>query len=196
MVPRINAPVMGCFFVRRNLMDKKKQKILEMLEEKNGISLKSFLVCYCGVRNQMILSKKISHRDIKCLMPNLKRVGFDHVLKNIKEVYIGNIILVRDSYCHYAPYLKPNIMEYNDDYEFYNEYDDKTSNKDEKLGTAILSENLNLYELKQLKDKYKELGRISEYRKVCKIIRGKREDLSVYHATREKIKLKGRLEND
>ena len=47
-----------------------------------------------------------------------------------------------------------------------------------------------------IKDKYKELGRITEYRKVCRIIRNKKDVLKIYHASREKIKLKGRLEND
>ena len=177
-------------------MDNKKQKILELIQENNGISLKAFLVYYCGIGNQMILSKKISHRDIKCLMPNLKRVSFDYALKNLKEVYIGNIILVKDSYGHFAPYIKPNIIDYNDDYKLYNEYDDNTNNKEDNFETIILSEALNLYELKELKDKYKKLGRISEYRKVCRIIHKKKDELKIYHACREKIKLKGRLEND
>lgn len=194
MVPRINAPVIGTFFFVGGSMGSKDKKILNDLKDNNCISLRKFLMFYYGISDSNILSHNLTHKDIKVLFPDLKRVSFEYVLDNIKEVYIGTIIMVKDSIGNAVPYINPKLdicIEYDIDIEIPEE------DKDNTFEQIIDLENLNLYELIELAKKYKSNNRIKEYRKVCRIIKKRKEnDLKIYHEKKEKILLKGRCEND
>ena len=85
-------------------MNKKGKSTLKKLQKNNSTTLKLFLIAYCGIQDSKLLSNKLTHKDIKHLFPNLKRVSFDYVLDNIDDVYIGNIILVEDSFDNVVPY--------------------------------------------------------------------------------------------
>ena len=175
-------------------MSSKDKVILKKLEEDQSISLRKFLMFYCGIDNRDLLSHKITHKDIKFLLPNLKRVSFDFVLDNIKEIYIGSVIIVKDSNGNCAPYINPKINEYIDnDIEIEIEKEKEVTS----FETVINLENLNLYELVELAKKYKADNRVKEYRKLSKIIKKKKgEGIEIYHKNKEKIMIKERKEND
>ena len=174
-------------------MSSKNKQVLKDLK-KNSISLKKFLMFYYGVCESNILSHNLTHKDIKILFPYLKRASFDYVLDNIKEIYTGSIIMVRDSIGNSVPYINPKLDICIEDYG-----DMKITEEDmDKTFEEIIDlENLNLYELVQLAKKYKADNRINEYRHVCRLIRKRKDnDLKIYHENKEKILMKGRCEND
>jgi len=172
-------------------MDSKDKKILNDLEKNNSISLKNFLISYCGIYNEDLLHNKITHKDIKVLLPDLKRVSYDYMLENKKELFTGNILIVKDSCGNYAPYLNPKLNEYIDvEMEYEGE-------KKDNFEIAVELEKLTFYELTELCRKYKEENRIKEYRKVCKLIKKmKNNGIDEYHRKKEKMLLKGFDEND
>ena len=175
-------------------MDSKDKKILNNLKNNNSISLRKFLMFYYGICNTNILKHNLTHKDVKILFPDLKRVSFDYVLDNIKEIYIGSIIMVKDSIGNSVPYINPKLdICIEEDIGIEITEDDKDNTFEE----IIDLENLNLYELVELAKKYKNDNRINEYRKVCRLIKKRKEnDLKIYHENKEKIILKGRCEND
>lgn len=175
-------------------MCSKDKKILNNLKDNNSISLRKFLMFYCGISDNNILSHNLTHKDIKVLFPDLKRISFDYVLDNIKEIYIGSIIMVKDSIGNAVPYINPKLdICIDDDFDI----DMPDEDKDNTLEEIIDLENLDLYELVELAKKYKTDNRITEYRKVCRLIRKRKDnDLKIYHEKKEKIIMKGRCEND
>ena len=162
------------------------KKVLKDLEKEYSISLKSFLMIFCGICNETLLQGKISHDDVKHLFPELKKSTFEYLSKNINEIYTGNIILVKDSYGFIAPYQKPLIEEYIEipDIEII---DDK---KEKAIEEIVNLENLSLYELSELGKKYKEENRLTEYRKVCRLIKKINNESGIkdFHKKKEKIK--------
>jgi len=175
-------------------MSSKDNKILNNLKDNNSISLRKFLMFYYGICDSNTLSHNLTHKDVKILFPDLKRVSFDYVLDNIKEIYIGSIIMVKDYFGNCAPYINPKLdicIEDDIDLEIIEE------DKEDVFDKVVELENLNLYELVELAKKYKIDNRINDYRRVCRIIRRKKDnDLKIYHEKKEKIILKGRCEND
>ena len=162
------------------------KKELRELEKEYSISLKSFLIVFCGICNDTLLREKVSHDDIKHIFPELTKVGFDYLSKNINEIYTGNVILVKDSFGFIAPYKKPLIQEYLEipDIEFIED-------KKERVVEEIVNlENLSLYELSELGKKYKEERRLTEYRKVCRLIKkiNNESGIKEFHKKKEKIK--------
>jgi len=175
-------------------MSSKDKKVLNDLKDNNSISLRKFLMFYYGISDSNIFSHNLTHKDIKVLFPDLKRVNFDYVLDNIKEIYTGSIIMVKDSIGNSVPYINPKLdICIEDDIDIEITEEDKNDTFEE----IIDLENLNLYELLELAKKYKMNNRINEYRKVCRIIKKRKEnDLKIYHEKKEKIIMKGRCEND
>lgn len=178
-------------------MNNRDKKIMKDLEKNNCISIKLFLISYCRIYNRNLLDSKITHNHIKILFPHLRRVSFIYVLENIKEVYIGNILLVKDSVGHVVPYIKPDVKELGDikvDCGYPNKFEDN----DDKFEKAVCLEDLSMHELLQLCKKYKEQNRINEYRKICRLIKKYNKDSGIveYHKKKEKILMKGRDEND
>ena len=173
-------------------MGSKSNKILKDLKSNNFISLRKFLVFYCGVCDRNILSHNLTHKDIKVLFPDLKRVSFEYVIDNIKEIYIGSIIMVKDSIGNAVPYINPKL-----DICIEADIDIIEDDKDNTFEEIIDLENLSLYELAELAKRYKTDNRINEYRKVCRIIKKRKDkNLKIYHEKKEKIIMKGRCEND
>lgn len=72
------------------------------------ITLVRFLNTYLNIDNENL--SKITHKDIKELMPNLKRCSFKYAIENKELVYSGHIILVKDRLNNVVPYIKPNII--------------------------------------------------------------------------------------
>lgn len=175
-------------------MSSKDKKILSDLKNNNSISLRKFLMFYYGINDSNILSHNLTHKDIKVLFPDLKRVSFDYVLDNIKDIYTGSIIMVKDSIGNPVPYINPKLDIHIDndiDLELIKE------DNDNKFEEIVELENLSLYELTELAKKYKRDNRKNEYRGVCRIIKKRKDnDLKIYHEKKEKIIMKGRCEND
>lgn len=162
------------------------KKVLKELEKEYSISLKSFLIIFCGICNDTLLKGKVSHDDIKHLFPELKRVSFDYINKNINEIYTGKVILVKDSYDFIVPYKKPLIEKYIEipDIEIVEE------KCEEAIEEIVNLENLSLYELSELGKKYKEEKRLTEYRSVCRLIKkiNNESGIKEFHKRKEKIK--------
>ena len=177
-------------------MEKKDKDKLKRLEEVYSISLKSFLISRCGIWDKSIIEKKLTHKDIKILFPHLKRTSFEYVLKNVKDLCIGNVFLVKDSIGNSAVYFKPELNELTDsDYLEMEECGD-IKITDDKFFKAVELENLTLYELTVLSKKYKEEGRITEYRKVCRIIKKNSDVIARKEYKKKKVLMKGFDEDD
>lgn len=170
-------------------MDK---KFLKELEKEYIISLKSFLIIFCGIYNETILQGKITHDDVKHLFPELKKVSFDYVSKNSNEIYTGKVILVKDSFGFIAPYQKPLIEEYIDIPDI-NFIEDK---KEQAIEEIVNLENLSLYELSELGKKYKDENRLTEYRRVCRLIKKINNESGIKEFYKKKEKIKERDYND
>ena len=67
---------------------------------------------------------------------------------------------------------------------------------DDKFYKAVELENLTLYELTLLSKKYKEEGRITEYRKVCRIIKQNSDVIARKEYHKKKVLMKGIDEDD
>ena len=82
MVPRnihISTLLMGkkCVFLfRGNIMEQKKDlsRVVNELHSKS-ISMNKFLLMYCSIDVACLDGTKLSHKDVKELMPSLKRYG-------------------------------------------------------------------------------------------------------------------------
>ena len=185
----------GVFFVG-GCMNQKDKQLLRNLIYNNSITLKSFLISHCGIYQKELLEDKISHDDIKCLFPYLKRSSFEYILTNIREVYIGNILLVRDSYNNTVPYLKPKLNEITDIEINEEECIDKSENSEDDSILVDEIENLTLYELIELRKKYKTQNRCAEYRRISKIIKRNSDVISNREYYKKKVLMKGFDEND
>ena len=174
-------------------MNGKQKKALKQLFENNHISIKSFLMCYCGIYSNQALSNKVTHDDIKVLLPYLKRKSFEYVLKNLCEVYTGDIILVSDALGNIVPYVKPKIKNISEAMYVCCEVREEQNNDFENIDLDKLSK----YELIELRRKYKSNQKIECYGKICRLIKEKKDPkVKRYHKNKEKLIMKGRLEND
>ena len=177
-------------------MEKKDRLKFKRLEENYSISLKAFLISHCGIWEKNFLEKPMSHKDIKYLFPFLKRTSFEYVLKNVKELCIGEIFLVKDSFGVCVPYLKPKLKELTESEHQEIMSHNSEKKEDDKFLRTINLENLTLYELTMLSKKYKEQGRITEYRKVCRIIKKNSDVIARKEYHKKKILMKGIDEDD
>lgn len=160
--------------------------------EKRCISLTKFLINYCGIYNDEIHNIKISHQDIKSLMPNLKRVSFESLLNNKKSFYIGDIIPVKDCYGNVVPYINPMI-----EYDFVVEIHCEVTECDENLEEINIDESLSNYELVKLCRLLKEHHKNREYREVQKLLRrNKPEKVKKYKREKDNLIMEGRREHD
>ena len=170
------------------------KKLLKNLEKNNSISLRNFLISYCNICCDGVLKNEITHKDMKILFPYLKRVSYEYVEKNLKQVYTGEILLVKDKIGNIVPYIKPEFIEYdNMDIDI-----DSCLEPKEEIEEIIELENLNYHELVLLSHKYRELNRLKEYRTVIRMIKKfkKESGMDLYHKKKEKILLKRREEDD
>ena len=135
----------------------------------NSISLIKFLINYCGISAISLENSKITHKDIKQLIPNLKRVSFDWLMENRVLVDVGKIIPVIDITGSVVPYIRPSMQKEN--------LIDVTSTKEEKYQKAIedlvINEDLEPYQISLLCNKYKVARRFKEYRILNRILKSK-----------------------
>lgn len=153
---------------------KKKQKSLKKLKarmDERCISLNKFLMLYCGIYNEDLYNLKLSHDDIKEILPKLRRTSFDFLLSNGRDFYVGNVIPVKDSFGCVVPYITPTLDNFiSEDCCDFGEYKDV---HDEKLEKVIISEELSKYELIELCRYYSFKGKINEYRIAHRILKRK-----------------------
>lgn len=165
-------------------MNKENLKRLKKDLEKNCISLTKFLINYCGIYHKDIHDMKISHQDVKELMPGLKRVSFESLLENKDSFYIGDIIPVRDSYGNIVPYENP-MLEFDDTLNI----DCDIEEKNDELENITISDNLNKHELVNLCRYFKKHNMKKEYRKAYKLLKEEKRN-KVKQYKREKIDLR------
>lgn len=159
--------------------------------ESKCISLTKFLINYCGIYNENIHNIKISHKDIKELVPNLKRVSFDSLLRNKTGFYTGDIIAVKDSFGNVIPYLNP-MIEINEILNF-----DCKEIKENSVSEEKLNDNLCAYELAKLCKYFKLHNKLKQYRDVRKLLEQEKDNgVKQYKKKRDILIMKGREEND
>lgn len=136
---------------------------------KNAISLKKFLVLYCGISGDDLLDIQISHKDIRQMFPELKRMWKDDLISDKALLYTGDVVAVIDSYGDIAPYICPNLED-----KFSCIGIEKDDIKIEKsIRDIIEDEDLKTYELEELCSKYKETRRFREYKITSRILKRK-----------------------
>ena len=100
--------------------------------------------------------------------------------------------MVKDNHGNYVPYINPKIDVFIAEDIVLEPIEEK-----DKFEEAIDLENLHLYELVELARKYKSDNRLTEYRKICRIIKKRKDNnLKIFHDKKEKILMKGMDEND
>ena len=151
------------------------------------ISLQKFLINYCGIYSDRIHDIKITHQDIKELMPQIKRISFEDLLKCKKELYIGNIIAVKDSLGNIVPYVNP-MLELKEISQIYCEkYEEEVT-----IPELISDKNLNIYDLVTFGRYFKTHNKLKEYRIVRKLLEEQKKGVKQYKKRREKLIMKGR----
>ena len=93
------------------------------------ISLEKFLNQFCNIYNNNLY--KIKHKDIKQLMPEIKRCSFEFLKNNPELQSNGSIILVKDITGNIIPYLKPIILINEDASQVYMTIEKEKDNIDE-----------------------------------------------------------------
>lgn len=151
------------------------------------ISLEKFLINYCGIYSEEFHNIKITHQDIKKLIPNLKRVSFEYLIGNKKELYIGNVIAVKDSLENIVPYVNP-MLEITEIKEVQCE-----KKKEEVIKEIIIDENISFYEALELCRYYKTHNKLKEYRIVHKILENLKDpEIKQYKKKKDNLIVKGR----
>ena len=142
---------------------KEERRKIKRLEDES-ITLNAFMVRYLGIRDNNILSNKISHEDIKVLFPNLVRTSFSYIADNPDLVYTGDVLLVEDSFGRTVPYFDPCYVYVEDDY--YGDFLVEDNKEDipnlDELDLASLSN----YELQNLLRIYEKNNMYVAVRKV------------------------------
>lgn len=151
------------------MTQKKEIRKYEKELRETSITLTKFLISYCGISNERLKDTRISHKDVKQLMPSLKRVSFEWLMDNRILVDMGNIIPVVDFTGSIVPYIRPSMKK---------EYlINPVNNSESKFQTAIedlvLNDNLEPYQISLLCNKYKVARRFREYRILNRLLKNK-----------------------
>lgn len=112
-----------------------------------SISLNKFLKLYLGIENDVL--KKMTHCDVKILLPELCRCSFEYAYENCEMILRGDIIIVSDAKGTIVPYLKPGEkMQFNAGkiYAIETKNGQKTTTTKENINIKKMSN----YELKLL----------------------------------------------
>lgn len=169
-------------------MGNNESRKIEKELKKISISLNKFLTLYCGISEESVVGRKMGHRDIKTLIPILKRTSLEAAYKNRNWLALGEVIIVVDSYGDVVPYIVPEIILPEGCLNLEN------MQHSEKLENIILDENLSRYELVLLCRYYKKNNRIEEYWVATRLLKKKKDSISVKAYKREKynLRVKGR----
>ena len=149
-------------------------------KKENSISLIKFLNVYYGINK---VNSNIKHSDVKILFPYIKRTSHKITNKNLEKYYDGEIIYVHDITGNCIPYINPKLIFEEEKEEFTNLFYEE----DFKLGNDI--DNLNLFELIELKKKCIIYGKRKDLYRVSRQIREKVDYSSKdYKKRKEKVK--------
>ena len=85
------------------------RKLRKELNE-NAIDIKKFLIKY-DLFEDVVLDLKISHKDLKLLIPDLRTVSYERIIKDKKILYTGDVVCVRDSFGVVIPYISPSLTD-------------------------------------------------------------------------------------
>ena len=154
---------------------------------KDSIGIKKFLKIYFGIIDEVLLNSKITHKDLRILIPELKRLPYKYTFKNNEKILSGEIVLVCDDKGTIIPYLSP-IPEFdiNENYDFHTKKDNE-----ELFEEVINCEDFNTYQLSELCKKYKKDHRIREYRATYRVLKQKKQQKS-----KKKIYMKRGIKNE
>ena len=160
--------------------------IFEM--KKNSISLKKFLIVYCGLYNENMVNSNLSHKDIKILLPEIRRISFEKLVSNRYMLYNGEVIAVKDSNDSVLPYINPKLKI--DEISYYD------CECDQRIEDVIPSniEDLNIYSLEKLLKESKDNKDLVSLKKVRNIILQRTSRVKEYKY--KKNTMKGIDEND
>ncbi len=171
-----------------------KIKDLKYYERLNfGISIIDFLYIYCGLTTSNLYT--ITHKDVKRLLPELKRFSIDYACKNPDLIFTGDIILVKDNKKITIPYynpLKDSLKQTID----YGEMADPL--RKEKVNKSFDITTLSNYELK-LKYKLQRHSKNFNKYKICRLIKKELINRNIKGSGRKRILLenmKGEINND
>lgn len=158
--------------------------------KKISISLNKFFILYCEITEEIIFNTKMSHKDIKLLFPNLRRISFELAYKNKNLLAMGKIIIVEDSFGNIAPYIAPDILPMNQILSL------KNKEEQNKIENVIINENLSKYELVLLCRYYKNHNKYEEYCIANRLLKKKKEacKVKVYKNKKDGLKEKERQE--
>ena len=140
------------------------RKLRKELNE-NAIDIKKFLIKY-DLFEDVVLDLKISHKDLKLLIPDLRTVSYERIIKDKKILYTGDVVCVRDSFGVVIPYISPSLT----DTIVYKVIDTKTDKYEIEIDKLISEQNLEIYQLEQICNKLKELRRFKEYKIVKRLL--------------------------
>ena len=139
----------------------------------NYISINKFLRIYYGVTDENLLTGNITHKALKQLIPELKRLPFDYSYKNQNLIASGNIVLVIDCNGNVIPYETPQAVE---DIGEIETLSTETASKEEKaIEEVVAVDNLSLYELSELCKKYSKDHKLKEYRFTYRLLKAKKQ---------------------
>ena len=172
-------------------MNRQELKKIKKMLESSYISLTKFLISYCGLYNEKIHSAKISHQDVKELMPHIKRVSFENLLDNTNDFYMGKVIAVKDCHGNVVPYINP-VLESDFQINF-----DCELEKEDVFEEISITDNMSQYELAELCKKFKEHNMQREYRCAYRKLKEKKgTKVKLYKKKKNELRMEGRFAND
>ena len=170
-----------------NMKDKDINSLmLEM--KKNSISLKKFLIVYCGLYSDTMINSNISHKDVKILLPEIRRISFDKLVSNRYMLYNGEVIAVKDSNDSVLPYI--NLKLKIDKISYFDCECNHTINDEVPYDI----EDLNIYSLEKLLKESKDNKDLISLKKIRNVILQRTSSVKEYKY--KKNTMKGNDKND
>ena len=123
----------------------------------NTIDMQKFLLCYLNISNENL--KDITHKEVKTLMPYLKRCSFEYAEEHPELVEAGEIIYVNDRLHNIVPYLRPELM-------IKPESDEVVIDKiDKPIQDEFNLDGKSVYELRELLHRTKRISQLKQIKK-------------------------------
>ena len=139
-----------------------------------------FLSRFYGINNNMLNSKKLTHKDVLTLFPDIRTCPLRKV--NNEDIYKGNILMVYDKNNKIAYYYNPHL-DINYDFEMSEDEDIKINFDN----IEILSKE----ELLKLRRKARLLSLREKAKALTKLIREKKKiEPKEYRKKKKKLKIK------
>ncbi len=113
------------------MSNKDKRRLLQLSEQ--AISVAYFIKHFLGVGDEALMRSGLNHHDLSQIFPDLTRIGWNYVLDNPEDVYIGKVILVKDVEGNIVPYLVSDILKQKCEFLSVNQYGYKV----DEFGTSV-----------------------------------------------------------